>query len=208
MDAFLADWPLFSSFPKSQLPQCKLLLIINNYSPILQSLMSKYKVEGFPTILVFGADKESPFPYQGARAASAIESFALEQLEANSGPAEVSELTGPVRLWYIQKSDGRLVHHWYLKWRFGFCRMSWKRSVLLLPFVLYHSFQISLTQRQKEETSTLSSCSLLLKSLKRVHTGKCFFFPENFGRSSAFQYRPYQNVSSSSHSKKGKTSRV
>lgn len=59
--------------------------------------MSKYKVEGFPTILVFGADKESPFPYQGARVASAIESFALEQLEVNSGPAEVSELTGPVR---------------------------------------------------------------------------------------------------------------
>ncbi|VAI18245.1 unnamed protein product [Triticum turgidum subsp. durum] len=40
-----------------------------------KSLMSKYKVEGFPTILVFGADKESPFPYQGARAASAIEPF-------------------------------------------------------------------------------------------------------------------------------------
>ncbi|KAL5677599.1 hypothetical protein ACJX0J_013730, partial [Zea mays] len=60
-----------------------------------KSLMSKYKVEGFPTILVFGADKESPFPYQGARVASAIESFALEQLEANSGPVEVSELTGP-----------------------------------------------------------------------------------------------------------------
>jgi len=87
---------LFSLLP--QLPQCRLLLIINDYSSILQSLMSKYKVEGFPTILVFGADKESPFPYQGARVASAIESFALEQLEANSGPAEVSELTGPVRL--------------------------------------------------------------------------------------------------------------
>ena len=58
-----------------------------------KSLMSKYKVEGFPTILVFGADKESPFPYQGARAASAIESFALEQLEANAAPPEVSELT-------------------------------------------------------------------------------------------------------------------
>lgn len=60
-----------------------------------KSLMSKYKVEGFPTILVFGADKESPFPYQGARVASAIESFALEQLEANAAPPEVSELTGP-----------------------------------------------------------------------------------------------------------------
>ncbi|KAF0898739.1 hypothetical protein E2562_009345 [Oryza meyeriana var. granulata] len=60
-----------------------------------KSLMSKYKVEGFPTILVFGANKESPFPYQGARVASAIESFALEQLEANAAPPEVSELTGP-----------------------------------------------------------------------------------------------------------------
>ncbi|KAL5205842.1 hypothetical protein ABZP36_034051 [Zizania latifolia] len=60
-----------------------------------KSLMSKYKVEGFPTILVFGADKESPFPYQGARVASAIESFALEQLEANAAPPEVLELTGP-----------------------------------------------------------------------------------------------------------------
>lgn len=60
--------------------------------------MSKYKVEGFPTILVFGADKESPFPYQGARAASAIESFALEQLEANAAPPEVSELTSTVSL--------------------------------------------------------------------------------------------------------------
>lgn len=60
-----------------------------------KSLMSKYKVEGFPTILVFGADKENPFPYQGARVASAIESFALEQLEANAAPPEVSELTGP-----------------------------------------------------------------------------------------------------------------
>lgn len=60
--------------------------------------MSKYKVEGFPTILVFGADKESPFPYQGARAASAIESFALEQLEANAAPPEVSELTSAVSL--------------------------------------------------------------------------------------------------------------
>jgi protein disulfide-isomerase A6 len=60
--------------------------------------MSKYKVEGFPTILVFGTDKESSFPYQGARVASAIESFALEQLEANAAPPEVSELTGSVRL--------------------------------------------------------------------------------------------------------------
>lgn len=68
--------------------------------------MSKYKVEGFPTILVFGADKESPFPYHGARVASAIESFALEQLEANSAPPEVSELTGPVSIHDINKISG------------------------------------------------------------------------------------------------------
>lgn len=58
-----------------------------------KSLMSRFKVQGFPTILVFGADKESPFPYEGARSASAIESFALEQLETNAAPPEVVELT-------------------------------------------------------------------------------------------------------------------
>jgi hypothetical protein len=98
LKAWMHSWPTNRFSLLSQLLHSKLLLIINKYFLILQSLMSKYKVEGFPTILVFGADKESPFPYQGARVASAIESFALEQLEANSGPVEVSELTGPVRL--------------------------------------------------------------------------------------------------------------
>ncbi|KAG6387014.1 hypothetical protein SASPL_152196 [Salvia splendens] len=60
-----------------------------------QSLMSRYNVQGFPTIFVFGADKDSPVPYEGARTASAIESFALEQLEANAAPPEVTELTSP-----------------------------------------------------------------------------------------------------------------
>ncbi|XP_050206842.1 protein disulfide-isomerase like 2-2-like [Mercurialis annua] len=59
------------------------------------SLKSRFKVEGFPTILVFGADKDAPIPYEGARTASAIESFALEQLETNRAPPEVTELTGP-----------------------------------------------------------------------------------------------------------------
>ena len=58
--------------------------------------MSRYNVQGFPTIMVFGADKDSPVPYEGARTASAIESFALEQLEANAAPPEVTELTSPV----------------------------------------------------------------------------------------------------------------
>ncbi|KAG0466737.1 hypothetical protein HPP92_018317 [Vanilla planifolia] len=60
-----------------------------------KSLMSRFNVQGFPTILVFGADKNSPFPYEGARAASAIESFALEQLETNASPPQVSELSSP-----------------------------------------------------------------------------------------------------------------
>ncbi|KAI3440912.1 Protein disulfide-isomerase [Psidium guajava] len=58
-----------------------------------KSLMSRYNVQGFPTILVFGSDKDSPIPYEGARTASAIESFALEQLETNVAPPEVTELT-------------------------------------------------------------------------------------------------------------------
>lgn len=66
-------------------------------SVVKQSLMSRYNVQGFPTILVFGADKDSPYPYEGARAASAIESYALEQLETNVSPPEVTELTGQVR---------------------------------------------------------------------------------------------------------------
>ena len=53
-------------------------------------------MQGFPTILVFGTDKDSPFPFEGARTASAIESFALEQLETNVSPPEVTELTCPV----------------------------------------------------------------------------------------------------------------
>lgn len=63
---------------------------------VYQSLMSRFNVQGFPTILVFGADKDSPTPYEGARTALAIESFALEQLETNVAPPEVTELTSPV----------------------------------------------------------------------------------------------------------------
>ncbi|XP_047334973.1 protein disulfide-isomerase like 2-2-like [Impatiens glandulifera] len=60
-----------------------------------KSLMSRFNVQGFPSILLFGADKGSPSLYEGARTALAIEGFALMQLEANSGPVEVIELTGP-----------------------------------------------------------------------------------------------------------------
>lgn len=70
-----------------------------------QSLMSRFNVQGFPTILVFGADKDSPYPYEGARVASAIESFALEQLDTNAPPPEVSELTGPVSSYHFLPFD-------------------------------------------------------------------------------------------------------
>ncbi|KAF6159167.1 hypothetical protein GIB67_032784 [Kingdonia uniflora] len=60
-----------------------------------KSLMSRFNVQGFPTILVFAADKDSPFPYEEARSASAIESFALKHWEANVSPPEVTELTSP-----------------------------------------------------------------------------------------------------------------
>ncbi|RHN57287.1 putative protein disulfide-isomerase [Medicago truncatula] len=60
-----------------------------------KSLMSRFNVQGFPTILVFGADKDTPIPYEGARTAAAIESFALEQLETNVAPPEVTELYSP-----------------------------------------------------------------------------------------------------------------
>ncbi|MCO5609887.1 hypothetical protein L7F22_064120 [Adiantum nelumboides] len=59
-----------------------------------KELMSRFGVQGFPTILVFGSDKENPSPYEGARVASAIESFALAHLETNAITPEVSELTG------------------------------------------------------------------------------------------------------------------
>ncbi|CAM8949768.1 unnamed protein product [Rhodiola kirilowii] len=58
-----------------------------------KSIMARFNVQSFPTILVFGADKDAPTPYEGGRTASAIELFALEQLETNSAPPEVTELT-------------------------------------------------------------------------------------------------------------------
>jgi protein disulfide-isomerase A6 len=58
--------------------------------------MSKYGVQGFPTILLFGSDKENPTPYEGARDASSIVNFALVLKEAHAIPPEVVELTGQV----------------------------------------------------------------------------------------------------------------
>ncbi|MCO5602728.1 hypothetical protein L7F22_056865 [Adiantum nelumboides] len=59
-----------------------------------KGVMSRFGVQGFPTILVFGAAKENPTPYEGARTASAIVNFALDHLETNAITPEVLELTG------------------------------------------------------------------------------------------------------------------
>eukprot|EP00475_Leptophrys_vorax_P000642 TRINITY_DN10361_c2_g1_i1.p1 TRINITY_DN10361_c2_g1~~TRINITY_DN10361_c2_g1_i1.p1 ORF type:complete len:448 (-),score=40.14 TRINITY_DN10361_c2_g1_i1:43-1386(-) len=59
-----------------------------------QALAQRFGIKGFPTILVFGADKENPTPYEGARTASGIESFALELLEQNLVAPDVVEVTG------------------------------------------------------------------------------------------------------------------
>ncbi|KAH0854720.1 hypothetical protein HID58_057754 [Brassica napus] len=54
-----------------------------------QSIMSRFKVQGFPTIMVFGADKSSPYAYEGARSASAIESFATELVESKKYKTDI-----------------------------------------------------------------------------------------------------------------------
>ena len=46
----------------------------------VQALGSKYKVEGFPTIKVFGENKNSPTDYQGAREGPAIVQFAMKEV--------------------------------------------------------------------------------------------------------------------------------
>lgn len=57
-------------------------------------LAQQFEIKGFPTILVFGADKALPTPYEGSRTAAAIESFAAEALEEAAVAPEVKELTG------------------------------------------------------------------------------------------------------------------
>ncbi|XP_059277791.1 protein disulfide isomerase-like 2-3 [Lycium ferocissimum] len=56
-----------------------------------KSLMSKYNVQRFSTMLVFG-----PVPHEGTSTASPIESFAIEKLETNVIPLKLIESTNPV----------------------------------------------------------------------------------------------------------------
>lgn len=62
----------------------------------LQGLLARYNIQGFPSILVFGNDKQNPIPYEGGRVAAAIESFALDLLQSGPVTPEVVEITGPV----------------------------------------------------------------------------------------------------------------
>lgn len=58
-----------------------------------KAMASKYKVEGFPTIKYFGADKSSPEDYSGGRTKSDIVTFGMDKLEASLPPPEVHELS-------------------------------------------------------------------------------------------------------------------
>ncbi|CAI9090156.1 OLC1v1024865C1 [Oldenlandia corymbosa var. corymbosa] len=72
----------------------RVLTAINpeDLAPHSKDTAVQFNVEGHPTILVFGAHKDTP---KGARTASATESYALEQQETYVAPHEVVELTGP-----------------------------------------------------------------------------------------------------------------
>eukprot|EP00667_Euglena_gracilis_P009911 EG_transcript_10069 len=76
-----------------------------------QALAAQFSVQGYPTILIFGADKSKPEPYQGARSAEAIVDAALRTASSlvkqrlsgkktgsgggkgGSGPSDVIELS-------------------------------------------------------------------------------------------------------------------
>jgi protein disulfide-isomerase A6 len=57
------------------------------------STCSRYGVQGYPTIKVFGSDKKSPQDYNGGRDTSSLVSFATAAHAANAKPREVRELT-------------------------------------------------------------------------------------------------------------------
>ncbi|KAG0631153.1 hypothetical protein M758_1G231400 [Ceratodon purpureus] len=59
-----------------------------------KDIAQRYGIKGFPTIKLFGSDKDSPMDYEGERSASAIESYAISQLELNVAAPEVVELVG------------------------------------------------------------------------------------------------------------------
>lgn len=69
----------------------------------LQALPQKFGVQGFPTIMLFGADKTNPTLYEGARTAGAIEAYAIAHMEMNVAAPEVVELVGQVGVHFLGK---------------------------------------------------------------------------------------------------------
>eukprot|EP00879_Flechtneria_rotunda_P008753 GHRR01009167.1.p1 GENE.GHRR01009167.1~~GHRR01009167.1.p1 ORF type:complete len:415 (+),score=150.40 GHRR01009167.1:625-1869(+) len=57
-----------------------------------QSTCGQYKVQGYPTIKLFGSNKESPEDYQGGRDSGSIVAHANKAWSANAKPREVREL--------------------------------------------------------------------------------------------------------------------
>eukprot|EP00878_Enallax_costatus_P001518 GHUV01001669.1.p1 GENE.GHUV01001669.1~~GHUV01001669.1.p1 ORF type:complete len:459 (+),score=78.64 GHUV01001669.1:164-1540(+) len=57
-----------------------------------QSTCGQYGVQGYPTIKVFGINKDSPEDYQGGRDSGSIAAFATKAWSANAKPREVREL--------------------------------------------------------------------------------------------------------------------
>ena len=60
-----------------------------------QSLASKYGVQGYPTIKVFGANKAAPEDYQGQRSAQAIVDYGLAKIDELGIDPEVNEVVDP-----------------------------------------------------------------------------------------------------------------
>jgi len=57
-----------------------------------QSTCAQYQVQGYPTIKVFGENKESPSDYQGGRDSGSIVAEGNKAWEVNAKPREVREL--------------------------------------------------------------------------------------------------------------------
>ena len=60
-----------------------------------EALCARFSVQGYPTIIAFGADKGTPVPYEGARTAEGIVSYASERAAKEGPPPDVPQLTSP-----------------------------------------------------------------------------------------------------------------
>lgn len=58
-------------------------------APFLSSCIQEFGVQGYPTIKVFGEDKDSPSDYQGGRDGSSLIAFVMAQWKKTQPPPEV-----------------------------------------------------------------------------------------------------------------------